>query len=47
MGELIALAVMLPPIIAAAIAWANAIEKCTKDPEWQAHKDDPDYWDFP
>ena len=29
------------------IPWVNAIDKCMKDPEWQKHKDDPDYWEWP
>lgn len=30
-----------------AIPWVNAIGKRKDDPEWQEHKDDPDYWDWP
>lgn len=32
---------------AVAIIWANGIDKMKDDPEWQEHKDDPDYWDWP
>ena len=34
-------------VIVIAILWANAIDKQKNDPEWQEHKDDPDYWDWP
>lgn len=30
-----------------AIPWVNAIDRSMNDPEWQEHKDDPDYWDWP
>lgn len=32
------------------VLWAitiRAIIKQADDPEWQEHKDDPDYWDWP
>lgn len=29
------------------IPWVNAIDKQMNDPEWQEHKDDPDYWEWP
>lgn len=47
MDYLIALAVCLPIAIAIAIPWVNAIDKRKNDPEWQEHKDDPDYWGWP
>lgn len=44
-----AVAIIISVIISTAIAipWVNAIDKCMKDPEWQKHKDDPDYWEWP
>nr|UWG90053.1 MAG: hypothetical protein [Bacteriophage sp.] len=47
MDYLIAVLVCLPIAIGIAIPWVNAIDKQMKDPEWQQHKDDPDYWDWP
>ena len=29
------------------IPWVNAIDKMKNVPEWQEHKDDPDYWEWP
>lgn len=43
---LIAVAIWLPVVIPISILWVNAIDKAKKDPEWQKHKDDPDYWDW-
>ena len=40
---LISLAISVP----VAIIWVNGIDKARDDPEWQEHKDDPDYWDWP
>lgn len=44
-----AVAIIISVIISTAITipWVNAIDKCMKDPEWQKHKDDPDYWEWP
>lgn len=47
MGYLIGAFIMLALVTAVAIPWVNAIDKRTKDPEWQEHKDDPDYWGWP
>lgn len=47
MGAVIAILVMLPIIIGVSVIWVNAIDKQMDDPEWQQHKDDPDYWDWP
>lgn len=47
MGALIAIAVLLPIVTVVAILWVNAIDRRTNDPEWQEHKDDPDYWGWP
>lgn len=46
MDYLIAVAIWLPVVIPITILWVNAIDKAKKDPEWQKHKDDPDYWDW-
>lgn len=47
MGIIVALEIELPIAIAISIAWVKAIDKAKDDPEWQQHKDDPDYWDWP
>lgn len=47
MEYLIAAGVSLLVAIAIAIPWVRAIEKRKNDPEWQEHKDDPDYWGWP
>lgn len=47
MGAVIAILIMLPVVICVSILWVNAIDKQMKDPEWQQHKDDKDYWDWP
>lgn len=44
---LIALAICLLIATGIAIPWVNAIDKRKNDPEWQEHKDDPDYWGWP
>lgn len=47
MEYLIAAGISLLLAAAIVIPWVRAIDKQTKDPEWQEHKDDPDYWDWP
>lgn len=34
-------------VVAISILWVRAIDRQMDDPEWQEHKDDPDYWDWP
>lgn len=43
----IAVGASLLAAIALTIPWVRAIDKRTKDPEWQEHRDDPDYWGWP
>lgn len=45
MELLIALLICLPIAIGIAIPWINAIDKAMHDPEWQEHKNNPDYWE--
>jgi ABC-type Fe3+ transport system permease subunit len=47
MGVAIALAVLLLIVTVIAVAWVRLIDRAEKDPEYQKHKDDPDYWDWP
>lgn len=47
MDYLIAFLVSLPIAVVISVLWVNAIDKMMDDPEWQQHKDDPDYWDWP
>lgn len=44
---LIAAGISLLAAIVIVIPWVRAIEKRKNDPEWQEHKDDPDYWGWP
>lgn len=47
MSILLCIVVILVIVVPVSIVWANGIEKMKDDPEWQKHKDDPDYWDWP
>lgn len=47
MGYLVAILISAGVALAVAIPWVNAIDKQMNNPEWQEHKDDPDYWDWP
>lgn len=47
MGYVVAAIVSLAFSVLLTIPWVRAIEKRENDPEWQEHKDDPDYWDWP
>lgn len=47
MEYLIAIVISLAVSILITIPWVNAINRTKNDPEWQEHKDDPDYWDWP
>lgn len=44
---IIAILIELAIVIPIVIIWVRAIDKRKQDPEWQEHKDDPDYWDWP
>lgn len=44
---LIAIAVQAPVALIIAVLWVNTLERQKNNPEWQKHKDDPDYWDWP
>lgn len=44
---IIAILIELAIVIPVVIIWVRAIDKRKRDPEWQEHKDDPDYWDWP
>lgn len=45
MNWLIGILVVLIVSCLIAIPWVNAIDRSLNDPEWQEHKDEPDYWD--
>ncbi len=47
MGIVIAILISFAISIPIAILWVHGIDKMKDDPEWQEHKDDPDYWDWP
>lgn len=47
MGYLVAIIVSLAFAVVLTIPWVRAIDKRKDDPEWQEHKDDPDYWGWP
>lgn len=47
MGILVAIAISLVISLVIVIPWVNGLDKMKDDPEWQKHKDDPDYWDWP
>lgn len=47
MEYLIGIAVCIAAAVGISIPWVHTIDKQTKDPDWQQHKDDPDYWDWP
>lgn len=47
MGTVMVILIMLLVVIVISVLWVNAIDKAKDDPEWQQHKDDPDYWDWP
>lgn len=44
---LVAIIVSVLLAVSLSIPWVNAIDKRMHDPEWQEHKDDPDYWEWP
>lgn len=47
MGYLVGIIGSLVFAAALTIPWVRAIGKRKDDPEWQEHKDDPDYWGWP
>lgn len=47
MELLIVILAELLVVTAIVIPWVNGIEKLKDDPEWQEHKDDPDYLEWP
>lgn len=47
MGYLVGIIFSLVFSVALTIPWVRAIDKRKDDPEWQEHKDDPDYWGWP
>lgn len=44
---IIVILIELAIVAVVSILWVRAIDRQMKDPEWQKHKDDPDYWDWP
>ena len=47
MGIVVAIVISAVIAVAITIPWVNSIDKMKHDPEWQEHKDDPDYWEWP
>lgn len=44
---MIAIAICTAISVVLAKVWVHFLDKCKDDPEYQKHKDDPDYWDWP
>lgn len=47
MGYAVAIIVSVVLSVAITIPWVNVIDKQKNDPEWQEHKDDPGYLEWP
>ena len=47
MGIVIAILISIAVSLPISFLWVHGIDKMKDDPEWQEHKDDPDYWDWP
>ena len=47
MGIVVSLLISGVIAVAIKIRGVNDFEKIKNDPEWQEHKDDPDYWEWP
>ena len=47
MGIVVAILISGVSAVAKTILWLTAMPIIKNDPEWQEHKDDPDYWEWP
>lgn len=42
-----AILIILAATTVISVIWVKGIDDMMKDPEWQEHKNDPDYWEWP